>query len=227
VISWDINHGEHFNLLHDDVYKTLKGWLSSRVLWGIWFGTPCESFTQARRAPPGSRVPCRLRDAAHLRGLPGLSLKDSATVQRGNRLADRVGVLQRLAVEMKVIGGEENPGSSWLWQLPSRVAFLRPPSVSECIVDYCAFGTPYRARTRLRLWGIRPPEHLSKCKCSGRGICSFSGMPHEQLTGASGAGFNTRKKNCYPSQMCSLLASAFVKAHNDNRTCRRWELFKT
>ena len=33
VIAWDWQHGEHFNLLHDDVFRTLKGWLRSRAIW--------------------------------------------------------------------------------------------------------------------------------------------------------------------------------------------------
>ena len=208
VIAWDWQHGEHFNLLHDDVFRTLKGWLRSCAIWGIWFGTPCESFTQARRAPPGSRMPCRLRSAEHVRGLPDLLPKDHEAVRRGNLLADRVAALQSLAADLKVLGGEENPGSSWLWKLRSRATFAERPQVSDSILDYCAFGTPYRARTRIRLWQVRPQTALAKCKCSGRGICTFSGKPHEQLTGASKAGFATRKKNCLsvrlmlPSRHC-------------------------
>eukprot|EP00969_Alexandrium_andersonii_P118477 5239595-Alexandrium_andersonii.AAC.1 len=53
----------------------------------------------------------------------------------------------------------------------------------DWIVDYCAFGRPFRARARLRTAHFQCPALEGK-QCRGRGRCQFSGRPHQQLSGA-------------------------------------------
>eukprot|EP00959_Pyramimonas_sp_CCMP1952_P427894 8961217-Pyramimonas_sp.AAC.1 len=71
---------------------------------------------------------------------------------------------------------------------------MRRPECTTYIVDYCAFGTPWRARTRLNMFNVKCPA-LEGAKCKGRGTCSSSGKPHYQLDGPTGkGGFLTRQK---------------------------------
>eukprot|EP00974_Lingulodinium_polyedra_P120765 11176350-Lingulodinium_polyedra.AAC.1 len=70
-------------------------------------------------------MPSALRSAAHPRGLPNLGRADQAKVTEGNALADKAGQLQRLAFAMRLPGGEENPATSFLWQLCSRCRFVQ------------------------------------------------------------------------------------------------------
>ena len=222
VVSLDIRHGPHHGLSSNEVYAVVKGWLQSGMLWGLWCGTPCSSFSRARRAPPGSSMPGALRDRLHVRGLPGLVGKDLAGARLGNLLADRAGVLARMAYDRNLAGGEENPASSFLWLLRSRELFLRRPRVADAVVDYCSCGTSFRARTRLRLWHWAPPPALLKLRCSGRGVCAFSGEAHRHLTGADKGGFLTLQKNHYPDKLCRLLASGLTTAQGCRAASLRW-----
>ena len=114
VIAFDIIYGDHFDLRYNDVYNMVKGWITSKSICGMWLGTPCEDLTRARRGPPGSEMPNRLHDNDHVRVLQGLKPKDLELLKRFNTLTDRAGVLQRLAYQYKIVGGEGNPCTSVL-----------------------------------------------------------------------------------------------------------------
>ena len=201
--------------------------MQAGLVWGMWFGTPCNSFSRARRGPPGSKMPRQLRSELHPRGLPGLPPGDQAQVVLGNACADRAEVLAAQAYRRGLPGGEENPATSWLWTLPSRARRAARLHVTDRVVDYCAFGTPFRARARLQLWHLRPAPRLSSCRCVGRGVCSFSGRPHLQLTGAtSKEGFLTTKKNRYPDGLCKILAKDLWHAHMMKKASRLWNLMR-
>eukprot|EP00973_Karenia_brevis_P076564 10636882-Karenia_brevis.AAC.1 len=51
-LACDIKYGVEFDLCDSVVRSVIKGWISSRVISGVWFGTPCSSFSLARRGPP-------------------------------------------------------------------------------------------------------------------------------------------------------------------------------
>ena len=146
VIAIDIERGPHFDIRFEDVFQTIKGWITSRVAWGLWCGTPCEALSQARRAPPWSRMPRRLRDAQHVRGLPELAASDRQLCNLSNMLADRAGRLQTLAYDYGLLGGEENPNSSWLWSFPFRkklereLAFTPSPLIIARVVGRTELG---------------------------------------------------------------------------------------
>ncbi len=55
-------------------------------------------------------MPQALLSAAHLCGLPSLSAGDFWKVTMSNRLADRAGQLEALALDCGVLGGEQNSG---------------------------------------------------------------------------------------------------------------------
>ena len=111
------------------------------------------------------------------RGLPDLLPADAAKLHKGNMLADRAAVLLRMAHEMGLPTGEENPASSILWLTQQRRRVSRLDSAKEFVVDHCAFGTPYRARTRFVCTNVRQAPEFVADSCKGRGICSFSGAP--------------------------------------------------
>ena len=56
VVAWDIVFGDHFDLRYRTAFTTLVGWITSGLVKVIWFGTPCEGFSRARRGPPGGRL---------------------------------------------------------------------------------------------------------------------------------------------------------------------------
>lgn len=226
MVSVDFLQGPQFDLRRTAVYLELKGWLLSGLVWGIFAGTPCETFSRARRAPPGSSFPGPLRSAQQPRGLAGLTGKDLRRIRDANAVSDRAAILLRIGYERGLVGGEENPASSILWLTKQRLQQAKLDNVEDFVVDHCAFGTPYRARTRFRLFNVGQLPLLHEKRCSGHGICSFSGKAHVWLSGAasSGGGFKTKVKAAYPKGLCNLLAGHFASSFQNRMTARRWKL---
>jgi hypothetical protein len=224
VISFDISLGRHFDLNNMVVRSVVSGWFKSRLVRLAWFGTPCNSWSRARRGPPGGRYPCALRDKDNINGLSLLSSKDLAKVVAANSLAKYVGYLLRLCLRWNNPAGEENPASSFLWLMPSRQHLCK--FAKEYVVDYCACSTPYRARTRLRLFGCAASCLLGSMMCHGRGVCDFSGQKHLQLSGAEKGMFRTVRKDAYPRKLCLTLAALLVQAASDRRAAALWAVFK-
>ncbi|CAK0886602.1 unnamed protein product, partial [Prorocentrum cordatum] len=146
VMSIDARRGPRRDLRVQEVC-----WIFSGLVWGLWLGTPCSSFSRARRAPAGLRTPAALRSPQQPRGLSGPPPRGAAKLAEGSALADRAGQLGRLALERRIPGGAENPAQSFLWALRSRARFPAQPDVFDAIIDCCAFGRDFRARARLRL----------------------------------------------------------------------------
>jgi hypothetical protein len=226
AVRLDILNDPLLDLTNVKVFNTLKGWISGGLIAGIWSGTPCGGLTRARRGPPHGPKPRALRSPQHVRGLPELSAVDRETLRVSNLLADRAGQLLRLARARQIPGGEENPNISYLWDFADRRKFLEDANTHAHVVDYCAFGRPFRARTRLVTFNMTVPS-TEKLLCKGRGICSFTNRPHLQLDGpAHSRGFMTRLKSEYPEQLCRLLAKSLVSSYTEKRTTRLWNLMR-
>ena len=224
TIAWDIVYGPWFDLTNRHSLAVLIGWMTSGKVSALWMGTPCQGLSRARRGPPGGKMPCALRSPLAVRGLANLKGRDRQALQASNFMADVAGRLEHLAYKLGIPGGEENPASSYLWQFPSRKRLVQRPEVETRTVDYCACGRPFRARTQLLFWHWRPPEQLTALRCVGRGICSFSGRAHDQLSGAQPGKnkFMTALKNAYPDMMCKILADSLSKVITRTQASRRW-----
>ena len=216
--------GPEFNLQRTAVFQELKGWLLSNLVWGVFAGTPCETFSRARRAPAGSAFPGPLRSSSQPRGLTKLSGSDRRKVAAANLVSDRAAVLLRIAAERGLVCGEENPASSILWLTKQRQKQTTSGPHIDYVIDHCAFGTSYRARTRFRLAFCREAPELAKSHCTGRGICSFSKKPHAWLSGADSSGFRTKIKAAYPTALCNILAKVFIDGMLNMYGAVKWQL---
>ena len=177
----------------------------------MWIGITCASWSRARRAPAWSRIPHALRDYhEHIYGLPGFNERDALRVKDGNDSLLFVVKLIRLCLRHNVMVVVENPGSSRLWIAPEMAALVAR-AASDDLVDYCAFGTTWRKRTRLISW-CHPLSKLPPL-CTGRnGFCSFSGCRHEKLEGFGEKGtFKTAEASAYPNKLCRLVAPQLCK----------------
>ena len=47
VLVWDITMGEKYDLSIRSIQLIIFAWITSGMIWGMQFGTPCESFTRA------------------------------------------------------------------------------------------------------------------------------------------------------------------------------------
>jgi len=103
---------------------------------------------------------------------------------------------------------------SILWKSSRLTAFAVEFPPEEVEIDFCAFGAPWRRRTRLWGWNL---SLVGLCKpCRGGKVCSFSGKPHIRLSGRDAAGSSiVRMAEPYPVGLCRALAIRFCSAHQE------------
>ena len=58
--------------------------------------------------------------------------------------------------------------------------------------------------------------------CKGRGVCSFSGKPHQILSGTNQHGFLTALKNAYPDKLCNAIMRSLKDSILRQRASVRW-----
>eukprot|EP00959_Pyramimonas_sp_CCMP1952_P100489 2102015-Pyramimonas_sp.AAC.1 len=63
----------------------------------------------------------------------------------------------------------ENPSTSSLWSLPGARALARSYNARDVDVDFCASGTSWRKRIRLRFCHLEL-SGLEEARCQGRGL---------------------------------------------------------
>ena len=205
VLSFELSFGDENDLTRPSLQRLITGWLTSHCIAGIWFGTPCSSWSLARRGPYGSAWG-PLRSQEFPLGLPDLSPADRFKVREGNRTAQLTAKLIRKAVECGVPCALENPHTSRLWSSPWIAPLLSVEEFRGFVVDMCQFGAPWRKRTRVGTWLTREPGPGSSLAqphlCRGRkGICSSSGQPHIVLCGRT-----CKRAESYPESFASEFA---------------------
>jgi len=178
-------------------------------------GTPCNSFSRARDIPGG---PGPLRSDEHVMGLPGLQGKNLTKVLLGNKLAVFSAGLFLLCAQLGISCTIENPRTSRLWLMPGMLSCIRSTCSSISIVDYCAYGTPWRKRTQLLSCHVSLAR--SARPCTGRGICSFSHKPHVQLQGVHNGKFRTLTAEPYPSSLCRVWIRCYLDSFRE-KTAQR------
>ena len=216
VVCIDIKHGHTHDLCNVSHQNIILGWIKSKVVAGVWIGTPCNSWSRARHDLDGGGP----RDKDHMYGKPNLSLADAQRVKFGNttlrfsikviRTSDHCGIPTVL----------ENPASSMIWQ----VSALQRLKGSPVLLDYCQFGMRWRKRTRFQTWNIDPPENRL---CKGhRGICSRTNRPHIILKGYDKVSKQnwTHIAEPYPKRVCSLFADCIVSSIQNLAEHRRCAL---
>ena len=113
--------------------------------------------------------------------------------------------------------GFENPCNSPLWNVLDLVAILGHDCVKIARVEFCSCGTPWRKRTKLLLMHVGSISSVLELRCKGRGVCPFSGKPHQPLSGRNRAGVCWMSIAApYPKRLCILLPHIFNSSiHND------------
>ena len=132
---------------------------------------PCNSWSRARHDIDGGGP----RSKEHIYGKHDLSSADQLRVKLGNDTMYFTCRIVRTCLLLKIPCCIENPDTSMAWLAPPLAALVRKGSVSR--TDYCQYGTPWRKRTRVVAWNVCSSS-LPSQKCSGRGTCSRSGIPH-------------------------------------------------
>lgn len=175
----------------------------------IHFGTPCSSFSLARKNDGG---PPPLRDLQHLWGLPRLAALDRQKVLLGNQFmqftADTI-----LRCHAHGVGWSlENPAGSFLWSMPPIVKIVHLDGVRRFELDMCRFGSAHK----------KPTAILSSVDLSAIALhCDRDTRPHhhEPLMGmvvVDGAKvFRTKLAQVYPALLCQQWATEIAAQMSD------------
>lgn len=213
-ITWDILHGSEYDLRSSAKRKRILNWIKSGMVQAVHLGTPCCSFSRARDRRPG---PPPLRSDSQPLGFSDLGFADMVKVREGNLWMRFSAQVFNLCMKLHIPVTMENPFRSRIWLCPPIKHLLRRKQCYSVDVDYCAFGTRWRKRTKFLYYGVNL-EHLGVHRCcnSKRGICAFSGKPHLQLMGVTKSGvFMTKLAEPYPVQLYLNIAHAFLDWHTE------------
>ena len=165
-----------FDLSKRRLQQQLLTFIKHNNVQFVWLGTPCNSWSRARRND--GRGPGPLRDDAQfLYGFPSLCPRDFDKVRLGNCLMRFSARVFRLCLDLQIPVILENPHTSRLWLAPPIKHLLQHGKVDACYTDYCQEGTPWRKRTRLMFAHVNLRPCLRQCQ-GARGICFI-------LTGSS------------------------------------------
>ena len=134
------------------------------------FGTPCNSYSGARKDDGG---PPPLRSLEFPDGLPALSDQNVCIVFMGNVFNERT---CEACIAIVTVGGDfsiENPLGSLIWETPSMKQLIWNARAWWVDLDQCAFGAPSRKPTRLILSNQRMQRSLHKT-CPGTTFTRYS-----------------------------------------------------
>ena len=114
----------------------VNAWLGSGAVKLVHFGTPCTTFSRARRNDGG---PPPIRSDDHLNGIPGIRWKDKESVRLGTEFLN---IALRLCRLIASAGGHwsiENPLHSMLWLMPQTAQFCLELQAVAIQMDLCAY----------------------------------------------------------------------------------------
>ena len=182
VIAFDWLIDARFDLSRADVQEALWGWIRQGLVWGVWLGTECTTWSVASYSKgPGWFNSYRSR--GNLWGeLAALSPRAREKVLQGNADARfTIQTLQKISNQPLAVGGMENPSDSVIWKLPEFQALLDIPNVFATKCDYCQYGARWKKPSRFLFVGGRKALAPSKlCKQAGK-LCSRTKKPHLKL----------------------------------------------
>ena len=225
TIAWDWSSSAVFNLLVGPAFLILTGCIEAGIVVILRMGTPCRSWSRARRAPLWSRMPHRLRIATAVYGLKELVGNDSKIVEEGNLLSKRGQVLYATCRRLSVSWSEDNPAQSYLWLEHGRISRQQVTAVSSYLFTMCAFGAPYKKRTRIDEINVLFPE-LEAADCTSR-ICVFKKCRHMPLSGLSEGKFVTSAAAAYPLRLARVIANGHFQAWERRQAISLWKLFRS
>ena len=192
------------DLLELDFGAKVRRWLNSGVVRLVHFGTPCTTYSQARRDDGGPRP---LRSTEHIRGLPGLTKDEQEYTDMGTALMEATCSLIR-CMHSTCHWTIENPAGSMLWITPELKNLAAEQGSHRVEYDCCAFGCEYR----------KPSALL----CSAAAFCTVSRTcpgtttvhRHLELTGKEWnvhlkrMVYKTKRAQEYPWALCTAYAEA-------------------
>lgn len=222
-VEFDICHGPQFDLTSRKVQQRILELLVSGKVAYVWMGTPCNSWSRARRWD--GRGPGPLRDDKDfLTGYPWLPPKDLEKIRVGNCLMRFTAKVFRVCLQHHIPVALENPNTSRLWLARPIQHLLHHAQVEHGYTDFCQDHRPYRKRTRLMWANVQLRYALRQCR-GPRGLCSATRQRHVQLEGVRDGQFMTLWAQPYPKELCTRLATAFTNHRLAQTAAVLWPKF--
>ena len=137
---------EEVDITDPKVVQHIKLLIEEGYMLYIHFGTPCSSFSQARKDDGG---PPPLRSAAHITGVPGLSTRDQTKVELGNLFVEVTAELILWCQRYHVRWSIENPATSFIWKMPKFKEVWDKTGPSAVTCDMCRFGCKHLKPTTI------------------------------------------------------------------------------
>ena len=188
------------NIFDPLVEAKILNWLRSGAVKLVHFGTPCTTYSRARRFD--GKGPPPLRSVTHLKGLPRLTHTDRQKVEDGDRCMAITAVWVKYCHAMKIEWTIENPWSSMIWLTPEFRSLRRLPGVVEVYIDMCMYGSCSQKPTKFLC-------SSAKFLKIGRKCCGRSNRHrHITLKGRTYDPvrrkwiFRTKLAQVYPLQLC-------------------------
>lgn len=177
-------------------------------LKGIMLAIPCNSFSGARRAPLGSKMPRRLRSDTQPYGITGLCEGDVKTAEIGNRIVAACMRIIKVCNELRIPWIVENPRGSFLWKMPDYVKLAQHAAVRVQHCHQCQYKCPWMKPTTFMSGNCQYAPQLELRCCMRKGYCSKTNQPHFVLSNPS----VTKQAQTYSQELAVALASVFREA---------------
>ncbi|CAE8586489.1 unnamed protein product [Polarella glacialis] len=222
ILFWDVTLGVEYDLCNKRNQSFLRGLILAGIVWGVHIGTPCVSFSRARRGRPPP-----IRNNQYINGIPGIDAKNQLKVDVGNCLMIfSFGVL-RFCARMHLPCTIENPTTSMLWLTSQAISAQSLSTYTEAVTEFCMFGKPWRKSTKVVGVNICLRK-FDDYRCTNKpcGVCKRTMRPHVVLSGSDPnkpGQFLTLTAQPYPRGFCSILATGFRNSSLDisGRTLNR------
>ncbi len=185
VIRFDTQLDARLNLEHLEVQVMIFKWMRSGVVWAIWLGTYCRTWSRASFSL-GLGWLNSYRTTAHPWGdLDKLSPEAKGLVLSGNEhVRFSIKVLEQAASQGNIVAGMENPMGSVIWRLPQVKALPErmPRQVFLATCDYCQYGVRWKKPTTILWVGVkRAMAPTKRCVMRPGARCSRTGRCHIKL----------------------------------------------
>ena len=152
---------EQCDLSSDQLWLDLVNRVSNREFTFVWMGTPCTTFSVARKPA--------LRSLDHLYGKPKgiLSPDDLAAVQQGNyfafKSANMAWTCLRHGIGFAIENPEPWPEHPSLFVLPELLELQQDPRVITANFDQCTLGAETTKPTRIVSSGLDLSKFGTRC----------------------------------------------------------------
>ena len=193
---------ESLDIVDEQVWSCIMEVIAQGCVFFLHCGTPCNTFTAARKDDGG---PPPLRSALSPMGLPELSSDNQCLVFLGNLFLFRT---TEACVLVFNLGGDfsiENPLLSLIWETGTLEKLINETRALPLDFDQCVFGAPSKKPTRLLVSNDRLDAVAVRCQ---------GGHDHVKLKGKIWNAelqrwvFKTKAAQVYPWALCACVSAA-------------------